>query len=292
MWELTEIELEEISCVDIGANQHADIVLFKRAVYDAGAEARSEGVHAGNADVTTEKLTTEVETLIERVEELTTEVETLIEHVETLTERDAVQAEAVEEIADAVEAQSEALEEAAEALEEAAEELEEAAEELEEAADATEKSDSRAKSRYINIDGKRIAKSSIPPVVLARLEKQAAEIAKVKRELHEAALAKRGAEELPNLAGTPLAKGRLLEAVGGDKQLLRALKAADAAMARVYAEKGRADQHEMLTPEQELDKLAKAHADANGTSYELAYAAVLKTEHGRSLLTRLRGHSN
>lgn len=251
-WELSDIELEEVSCVDIGANQHADIVLFKRDVYDADVKALSEGAHGRNADVTIEELATEVEALTKRIETLTAE-------------------------RDAAAAQAEALRKAADAA----------------GFDFIDGNFvKRAEPEYIEIDGERIAKSAIPAPVLARLEKQAAEIEKARREAHEAALAKRGAEELPNLAGTPLAKGRLLEAIGNDEQLLKALKAADAAMAGAYVEKGRADQHEMLTPEQELDKLAKAHADAKGMSYELAYAAVLETEHGRSLLTKLRGHSN
>lgn len=145
----------------------------------------------------------------------------------------------------------------------------------------------RAEPEYVEIDGERVVKSAVPAPVLRAIEKQAEEIARMKAQAEEVALAKRGDTELPHLAGTGLAKGRLLAAIGADTAMLQSLKAADAAMAKAYDEVGTASPEEG-SPAYQLDALAKAHAHAQGMTYEAAYAAVTRAGQGASLLAEIR----
>lgn len=150
----------------------------------------------------------------------------------------------------------------------------------------------RADPDYVEIDGEKVEKALVPAPVLRAIEKQAADIAKMKREAEEVALAKRGASELPNIAGTDLAKGKLLALVEGDEEMLKALKSANAAMAEVYTEKGAGETHDDSSASFKLEQLAKAHASAQNVSYEMAYAEVTKSGVGADLLTEIRNQAN
>lgn len=150
----------------------------------------------------------------------------------------------------------------------------------------------KADPEYVEIDGEKVEKASVPAPILRAIEKQAADIAEMRKKAEEVELAKRGETELPNLAGTGLAKGRLLAAVQGDAELLKALKAADAAMAKAYEETGHGDVHDEASPSYKLDQLAKAHAAAQNTSFEVAYAEVTKSGVGADLLTQIRNQPN
>jgi len=62
----------------------------------------------------------------------------------------------------------------------------------------------RADPEYVEIDGEKFEKSAIPATILKALEAKETELAKAKAEQEEVSLSKRGAEELPHLAGTDL----------------------------------------------------------------------------------------
>lgn len=149
----------------------------------------------------------------------------------------------------------------------------------------------RAEPEYVEIDGEKVEKSLVPAPVLKALEKAAADIAEMQKRAAEVDLAKRGEAELPNLAGTPLAKGRLLAAVADDAEMLQALKSADAAMAKNFEERGHGEQ-EAPSAADKLDSLAKAHAAANNVSYETAFAEVTKAGEGYDLLRAARTTAN
>jgi hypothetical protein len=264
-YDLEDVDVLELSLVDVPANQHSAVVLFKRVAteslsgYEKSVNPQFGDRHnEGDGSVTVEELTKKLEGLQAQVTDLT---------------KAAADAKAAE---DAAKADLAALIKSAEAAE----------------VDVQDgKLVKRADPEYVEIDGEKIEKALVPAPLLKALEKQAAEIAKMQAKAQEVELAKRGDAELPNLAGTGLAKGRLLKAVEGDADLLKALKAADAAMANAYVEKGSAALDEN-SPEAKLDALAKAHADAHKVGYHAAYAEVTKSGVGAELLAQMRATAN
>lgn len=259
-YELEDIELMELSLVDSPANQHAAVVLCKRVAHESlsGYTERVKSLSRGETEMEGDRSVT--------VEELTQKLETLQTQVEDLTKK-AADAETL-------------AESLAKSAKDAGLDIKDG------------KIVKRADPEYVEVDGEKVEKSLVPAAVLRVIEKQAADIAKMKAEAEEVALAKRGATELPNLSGTDLVKGRLLAAVEGDEALLKALKAADAAMADVYTEKGHAKVEDETSPGAKLDKLAKAHAEATGVSFEMAYADVTKSGVGAELLAQMRNTAN
>jgi phage host-nuclease inhibitor protein Gam len=259
-YELEDIELMEVSAVDRGANQHAAVVLCKRVAPES-LSGYTEAVKSLSGDETQMEGDRSV-----TVEELTQKLETLQTQVADLTEKAA----ASDALADSL----------TKSAKEAGLEVEDG------------KIVKRADPEYVEVDGEKVEKALVPAAVLRAIEKQAADIAKMKAEAADVALAKRGATELPNLAGTDLTKGRLLAAVEGDEALLKALKAADAAMAETYTEKGHSNVEDEAAPGSKLDKLAKAHAEAKGVSFEMAFAEVTKSGVGADLLAQMRNAAN
>jgi hypothetical protein len=150
----------------------------------------------------------------------------------------------------------------------------------------------RADPEFVMVGGEKVEKSLVPAPVLKALEQAAADIAKMQAQAEEVTLAKRGTDELPNLAGTPLAKGRLLALAEKDADVLKALKAADAAMANTFVEKGHSRVEDEASPSFKLNELAKAHAAAQNVTFETAYAAVTKAGVGADLLAQMRAKTN
>ena len=258
--DLEDIDLLEVSAVDRGADPNASVVLFKRFGYKDSVKPKNEGQSTkGDGSVTVEELTKKLEALQAQVTDLTKKAD------------------------DAKVAQTTA-EDAAAALVKSAEDA---------GLDIADgKIVKRADPEYVEIDGEKVEKSSVPAPVLRAIEKQAADIAKMKAEAAEVELAKRGDAELPHLAGTAIAKGRLLAAVEGDEDMLKALRAADAAMSKAYAETGHGDVHDEASPSYKLGQLAKAHSAAQNVSYETAYAEITKAGTGADLLSQLRREAN
>lgn len=256
---LEDLDLFEISAVDRGANQHASVVLAKRFAYTDGVKPNLPGkTEKGDGSVTVEELTKKLEALQAQVADLTKKAE------------------------DEAAART-AAEEARDALTKSAEDA---------GLDIVDgKIAKRAEPEYVEIDGEKVEKALVPAPVLKAIEAQAARIAKMEAAAEEVALAKRGADELPNLAGTPLAKGKLLKAVGDDAELLKALKAADAAMAEAFKVHGSAEIDE-ASPEARLNKMANEYAVAKGVAFETAYAEVTKSGEGAGLYRELRAAAN
>ena len=275
-YRLADVELNEISLVDKGANQHAKIGIWKRAPMDdmkkplTSAQKAAmklnmdKGMDEDAAREAAMKTTAKGDGTV-TVEELKKQLEDLQVQVTGLTKR-------------------------AEDAESANADLTKSAEEA--GLDIVEgKLAKRADEEFVEIGGERLAKSLVPAPVLKALESQAADIAKMKSEARNVELAKRGTDELPNLSGTPLAKGRLLEAVGDDAELVKALKSADAAIAKAATEYGSATIDEG-SADFRLNKMATDYALAKGVAFESAYAEVTKAGDGLKLLAEQRQQAN
>lgn len=150
----------------------------------------------------------------------------------------------------------------------------------------------RADPEYIEVDGERFEKAAVPATILKALEAKEAELAKAKAEQEEVALAKRGAEELPHLAGTDVAKGKLLAAVDGDEDVLKALKAADAALKKQMEEIGANPLNDEASATFRLNKMAEDYAKQHNVPFETGYAKVTESGEGRELMHESRAEAN
>jgi hypothetical protein len=145
-----------------------------------------------------------------------------------------------------------------------------------------------AVEEYIDIEGERIAKSTVPTPVLALLEKSAKEADDLRKAAEYVELKKRAVEVMPNMAGTEDSKAALLKSVEsiGDEavrsDILKSLKAADAAVKKSFEERGQ-DFVDETTPAAKLDKMAKEHAEKEGIPFHSAYAQIIKSVDGRKL---------
>lgn len=148
-----------------------------------------------------------------------------------------------------------------------------------------------ADEEYVEIGGEKLAKSAVPAPVLKALETQAADIAKMQADARNVDLAKRGEAELPNIAGTALVKGKLLEAVGDDADVLKSLKAADAAIGKAAQEIG-SDTLDEGSATARLNKMASDYSIAKGVPFESAYSEVTKAGDGLTLLAESRREAN
>jgi hypothetical protein len=131
----------------------------------------------------------------------------------------------------------------------------------------------------IEVEGQSIAKSAIPAPILKKLEE-------MQKAVETEALRKRAEEVLPNFKGTADERGKLLKSVGEDENLLTLLKAADAAFAGVYQEVGKTDAaNDLKTATEKLNDLVKGfQEDKQEKDFHKAYAAVIKTAQGRALV--------
>jgi hypothetical protein len=152
-------------------------------------------------------------------------------------------------------------------------------------ADAIEK---KAEVEMMEVEGEMVVKSDIPAPVLKALE--AADVAKREHEIEKAdiELTKRAGDTLPHFA-TDVAKS-LVAKFYEDEATMEALKAADAAFEAAMQEFGKSDvDGEFATSADKLDALVKSYMDDNQlkkSDYHKAYAAVAKTEEGKTLINK------
>lgn len=152
-------------------------------------------------------------------------------------------------------------------------------------ADVIEK---KATVETIEVGGELVVKSDIPAPVLKALEDAA--IAKKQHEIEKAdiELTKKAGEVLPNF-DVNVAKS-LLKSFSEDAAVVAALKAADASFGTKMDEFGKADvSGQFANATEEMDALVKAYMDEHSmkkSDYAKAYAAVAKTDAGKSLITK------
>ncbi len=223
-FELTELELEELSLVDRPANAEAKVSLFKR---DNSQE--------------------------EHMEDKQQEIDTLKGEIETL-KADAAKGEAERQRL------TKALIDNGYTIE----------------ADKIEK---KAAVEEIEIEGVKVNKAELPEVVVKALE--AAQVEKA-----EAALVAKAQAELPNFS-LIVAKA-VVKALGDNAEVMQALKAADKVFSQKTEEIGtKAAEMDMLSAGEKLEKMAKDKAKADKTTYEVAYAAIVKTVEGKALIQEI-----
>ena len=260
-YRLSGITLDEVSVVDRPAAAMAKIALFKRDdMTDEQKAKMKEYMDKGMSEEEAMKACMkkggdmDPEELAKRLEELEGQVADLTKKAEELEELKKAADEAGFDVADG-------------------------------------KLAKRATPEYIEIEGEKIEKSAVPAAILKALEAKDAELAKAKAKEAEVALAKRGAEVLPHLAGTDLAKGKLLEAVGDNEELLKSLKAADAAIAKAMEEIGANPMSDEASATFRLNKMASDYAAENKVPFETAYAEVTKSGEGRRLMDESRAEA-
>ena len=142
----------------------------------------------------------------------------------------------------------------------------------------------KAAEEFVEYEGEQINKADIPAPILKALE--AAEIEKA-----DVALTKKAEETLPHFS-VEAAKG-LLSAVSKMDEvdmLMEALAAADKAFADKMEEFGKADvDGEFSSASDKVEHMVKSHMEEHGLTkkdYAKAYAAVAKTEEGKSLIAK------
>lgn len=269
--ELVNLELEEVSLVDMGDDPLAKVALFKRS---------PEGEHMENEEV--EKLDTVEETETEKgyMEEMKSDkMDDMEDDEEEMMDDDMMGEKKPTRKSWKNEALE--LEEVNKMLLEEIETLKGKVTDLEvavvSAASATEKA--KPAEEMIEVEGEQIAKSAIPAPILKKLED-------VQKALEVEALRKRADEVLPNFKGTADERGKLLKSIGQDEELLALLRSADAAFAGIYEEVGKTDAaNDLKSPTEKLNDIVKAYQEEKKEKdFHKAYAAVIKTAQGRALV--------
>lgn len=244
---LEDLELEELSLVDVPANQEAKVCLFKRQQEEDMEDTNkmSPEMDAKIKAYMKEKgcdRKTAMDTLMKAFEEaptLATEVETLKAENERLR-KGLIEAGYVirkEEIV------------------------------------------KKEQPEGITYKGEFIAKSDDKYELAKQLQEYEVEKA-------NAEIAKRAATELPNHdVKVAVILLKALDGVSDADEAMKALKAADAMLGKAMEEVGETSHESDLTdPTEKLNKMAKAYAVEKGVTFEKGYAAVALTDEGKSLL--------
>lgn len=144
---------------------------------------------------------------------------------------------------------------------------------------------------YIDVAGEAVLKSALPASVLAMISKQAGELAEVTKKLEAEELVKRVSAEIPHLAGAPAMKGAVLKAVDAiaDDEVRKAahamLKGANTLASKLTREFG------TVAPEEtdamsELNKMAEDYAVEKKVTFAKAFAEVTLTGRGAELFAK------
>lgn len=288
--ELVNLELEEVSLVDMGDDPLAKVALFKRS---------PEGEHMENEDVKLDDQSGDIEKGISIEIEIKSPEEEMME-MQMEAQQEVAKVTACENCTDpncmgcegeammasdkgnyndkpmrkSWKAEAIELEEVNKMLLEEIETLKSKVQTLE--AEAVEKN--KPAEEMVEVDGEMVAKAAIPAPVLKKLE----DLQKAK-EAEE--IRKRADEVIPNFKGTADERGKLLKSVGNDEELIAMLRAADAVFAGIYQEVGKTDaENDLKTAADKLDELVKARQGEKKEDFYKAYAAVIKTAQGKALL--------
>lgn len=150
-------------------------------------------------------------------------------------------------------------------------------------ADSVEK---KAAMEYIEVEGEKINKADVPAAILKKMETDASE----KRAME---LTKRAEELLPNVKkdhAEALVQKFEVEIAGSEEDILEFLAAVDGLFAGQMEEVGKKEvDADMTDPDEKLEALVKVHMEDNKMAkkdYAKAYAAVAKTDEGKSLIAK------
>lgn len=278
--DLVGIDLEELSLVDEPANQQAKITLLKGRTQMTDAEKKKmEGMSEderkmmqrfmgkGMPFAEAEKMMAEER---DKMRDMKKQVTDLEAELDELTKR-----------AEAAEAREDQIAKAAKAAG------------FEIARNGDNVKVTKSEVEYVEFQGKMIAKGSVPNELFSVVKGLSESLAEHKESTRLTNLAKRAESEIPNLAGSELTKARLLDAVdslGAEADdVLKILKAADAAMLKAFEEKGQTGADDLSDDQVKLDKMLEAHIAANPTlSKHQALADVTKSGEGLRLSKAIR----
>ena len=274
---LKNLHLEELSLVDRPANAQAMVSLFKRDNSDEDITKMTDEMEAKVKAYMEEKACGKEEAMKALGYDMMKSEEEAIEAPEPV---EVDKAEEVEEAPEAVEVDVEALKADVETLKAENERLRKGL--IDNGyvikAEAIEK---KAEVEMLEVEGEMVVKSDIPAPVLKALEAAAVEKADIE-------LTKRAGEALPHFS-VDVAKA-LVAKFAEEEAIMEALKAADAAFEAAMQEFGKSDvDGEFATSADKLDALVKSYMDDNQlkkSEYAKAYAAVAKTEEGKSLINK------
>ena len=274
---LKNLHLEELSLVDRPANAQAMVSLFKRDTSHEDITKMTDEMEAKVKAYMEEKACGKEEAMKALGYDMMKSEEEAIEAPEPV---EVDKAEEVEEAAEAVEVDVEALKADVDALKAENERLRKGL--IDNGyvikAEAIEK---KAEVEMMEIEGEMVVKSDIPAPVLKALEAAAVEKADIE-------LTKRAGEALPHFS-VDVAKA-LVAKFAEEEAIMEALKAADAAFEAAMQEFGKSDADgEFATSADKLDALVKSYMDDNQlkkSEYAKAYAAVAKTDEGKSLINK------
>jgi len=274
---LKKLQLTELSLVDRPANAQAMVSLFKRDTSEEELTKMTDEMEAKVKAYMDEKGATREDAMksfgydMEKAEEVTEEVAE--EVTEEVTEK-------AEEVAEEVVSEIDTLKADLERLNAENQHLRKGL--IDEGytirADSIEK---KAPVETMSFEGVDVNKSDIPAPVLKALE----EAAFVKA---DAELTKSAGAILPHFAEG--AAKTLLKSFSEDEAIMEMLKAADAAFEASMQEFGKSDvDGEFASSTDKLDSLVKSYMDENQlkkSEFAKAYAAVAKTDAGKSLINK------
>jgi hypothetical protein len=266
---LKNLHLEELSLVDRPANAQAMVSLFKRDTSEEEITKMTDEMEAKVKAYMEEKACGKEDAMKALGYDMMKSEEEAVEAPEAAAEVDKAEEAPVEEVSDEVETLKAENERLRKGLIDNGYVIK---------AEAIEK---RAEVEMMDIEGEMVVKSDIPAPVLKALEAAAVEKADI-------ALTKRAGEALPHF-DVDVAKA-LVEKFYEDEAIMAALKAADAAFDAAMQEFGKSDvDGEFATSADKLDALVKSYMDDNQlkkSEFAKAYAAVAKTDEGKSLINK------
>jgi hypothetical protein len=144
---------------------------------------------------------------------------------------------------------------------------------------------------YIDVGGEMVLKSALPASVLAVISKQAEDLAAVNKRLQAEELSKRVSAEIPHLAGATEVKGAVLKAIDAiaDEKIRTAahamLKGANTVASKLTREFGTVAPQE-TDAMTELNKMAEDFAAEKKVTFAKAFAEVTKTGRGAELFAK------
>lgn len=144
---------------------------------------------------------------------------------------------------------------------------------------------------YIEVGGEMVLKSALPASVLDVISKQASDLAEITKKLEAEELTKRVSAEIPHLSGDAGTKGAVLKALDAisDEAVRKAahamLKGANAVASKLTREFGTVavEENDAMA---ELNKMAEAHAAEKKVTFAKAFAEVTKTGRGAELFAK------
>lgn len=144
---------------------------------------------------------------------------------------------------------------------------------------------------YIEVGGEMVLKSVLPASVLSVIAKQADELAEVNKRLAAEELTKRVSAEIPHLAGDAATKGAVLKAIDAiaDEAVRKAahamLKGANSVASKLTREFGTVAPQE-TDAMTELNKMAEDYSAEKKVTFAKAFAEVTKTGRGAELFAK------